>query len=142
MTVPTFLVVGAGRSGTTGLAEGLRTHPRVFVTTPKEPHYFALHGTVPSFRAPGDDATINRVAVTDRDTYLALYPEQHGYPGVRDRAKPVGGHRRRGPPRRGELAPPVALHANEPLRGGRAGAPASLRSRARGHLVLRRPPVR
>ena len=40
---PTFLVVGAARSGTTGLVEGLRSHPRVFVTDPKEPHYFALH---------------------------------------------------------------------------------------------------
>jgi hypothetical protein len=86
MTVPTFLVVGAGRSGTTGLAEGLRTHPDVFVTTPKEPHYFALHDTVPAFRAPGDDATINRVAVTDRDAYLALYPTQHEYQALGDAA--------------------------------------------------------
>jgi hypothetical protein len=71
--VPTFLVAGAGRSGTTGLVEGLRTHPSVFITNPKEPHYFALHGTVPAFTAPGDDATINRVAVTDKDAYLALF---------------------------------------------------------------------
>jgi hypothetical protein len=86
MTTPTFLVVGAGRSGTTGLAEGLRTHPDVFVTTPKEPHYFALHGTVPAFRAPGDDATINRVAVTDREEYLALYPAEHSYQALGDAA--------------------------------------------------------
>jgi hypothetical protein len=74
--VPTFLVVGAGRSGTTALAEGLRAHPEVFVTRPKEPHYFALHGTTPNFQAPGDAATINRVAVTGRDAYLALYQAQ------------------------------------------------------------------
>lgn len=76
-TVPTFLVAGAGRSGTTGLVEGLRTHPHVFVTQPKEPHYFALHGQPASFSGPGDAATINRVAVTDRDSYLALYPAEH-----------------------------------------------------------------
>jgi hypothetical protein len=76
MRTPTFLVVGAGRCGTTGLAEGLRTHPDIFVTTPKEPHYFALHGTKPDFQAPGDAATINRVAVTERDAYLALYPQE------------------------------------------------------------------
>jgi hypothetical protein len=70
---PTFLIVGGGRCGTTGLTEGLRTHPEVFMTSPKEPHYFALHETTPSFQAPGDAATINRVAVTDRDAYLALY---------------------------------------------------------------------
>ena len=54
-TMPTFLVIGAARSGTTGLVEGLRTHPRVFVTDPKEPHYFALHRIGARFTAPGDE---------------------------------------------------------------------------------------
>ncbi|MFD2091531.1 sulfotransferase [Blastococcus deserti] len=73
-TIPTFLVAGAARSGTTGLVEGLRSNPAVFVTSPKEPHYFALHGQQPDFRAPGDAQTINSVAVTDRQAYLDLYP--------------------------------------------------------------------
>ena len=72
--VPTFLVAGAARSGTTGLVEGLRSHPRVFVTDPKEPHYFALHGEIPDFQAPGDERTINREVVSDRRAYLDLYP--------------------------------------------------------------------
>jgi hypothetical protein len=71
---PTFLLAGAARSGTTSLIEGLRQHPLVFVTRPKEPHYFALHGCDPDFRGPGDAASINRVAVTARSEYLALYP--------------------------------------------------------------------
>lgn len=83
-TVPTFVVAGAGRSGTTGLVEGLRTHPGVFVTQPKEPHYFALHGQPADFRGPGDDATINRVAVTDRSHYLDLYPRQHDFLALGD----------------------------------------------------------
>ena len=83
-SLPTFLVAGAGRSGTTGLVEGLRTHPRVFVTQPKEPHYFALHGQQPDFRGPGDAATINKVAVTDRDRYLDLYPAEHDYLALGD----------------------------------------------------------
>lgn len=74
-TVPNFLVAGGARCGTTGLVEGLRAHPGVFVTQPKEPHYFALHARGANFRGPGDDNTINRVAVTDRDRYLALYPQ-------------------------------------------------------------------
>lgn len=78
-TVPTFLVAGGARCGTTGLVEGLRLHPRVFVTQPKEPHYFALHRDGAHFTAPGDEHTINRVAVTDRDAYLALYPDRHDY---------------------------------------------------------------
>jgi len=84
VTVPTFLVAGAGRSGTTGLVEGLRAHPKVFVTQPKEPHYFALHGRPARFAGPGDDATINRVAVTDRQGYLNLYPSEHGYAALGD----------------------------------------------------------
>ncbi|HEU0285702.1 MAG TPA: sulfotransferase [Nocardioidaceae bacterium] len=85
MTAPGFLVVGAARSGTTGLVEGLRSHPRVFVTEPKEPHYFALHDQTPDFAGPGDAHTINRVAVTDRDRYLALYPASpHDYLALGD----------------------------------------------------------
>jgi Sulfotransferase family len=75
VTLPTFLVAGGARCGTTGLVEGLRRHPRIFVADPKEPHYFALHRIGASFTAPGDAHTINRVAVTDRAQYLALYEE-------------------------------------------------------------------
>lgn len=78
-TVPTFLVAGAARAGTTSLVEGLRAHPEVFVTTPKEPHYFAMHGSVPDFRGPGDEETINRSAVTDETSYLDLYPRDSGH---------------------------------------------------------------
>ncbi|MBA2555654.1 MAG: sulfotransferase, partial [Geodermatophilaceae bacterium] len=83
-TRPNFLVVGAARSGTTALVEGLRNHPQVFLTMPKEPHYFALHGQNVDFRGPGDDATINRVAVTDYDDYLALYPAAPDYLALGD----------------------------------------------------------
>ncbi len=74
MTGPTFLVAGGARCGTTGLVEGLREHPDVAVIEPKEPHYFALHRLGAAFTAPGDEHTINRVAVTERESYLALYP--------------------------------------------------------------------
>lgn len=83
-TVPTFVVAGAARSGTTGLVEGLRTHPQVFVTEPKEPHYFALHRIGARFTAPGDDHTINKVAITDREEYLALYPRHHDFLALGD----------------------------------------------------------
>ncbi|CAN5266228.1 hypothetical protein BH24ACT9_BH24ACT9_08960 [soil metagenome] len=83
-SLPTFLVAGAARSGTTGLVEGLRTHSRVFVTAPKEPHYFALHTTGAQFQGPGDAATINRVAVVDREAYLALYPQRHDFLALGD----------------------------------------------------------
>lgn len=74
-TVPTFVVAGAGRAGTTGLVEALRAHPQAFVTTPKEPHYLAMHGSRPDFRGPGDEESINRTAVTDERAYLDLFPD-------------------------------------------------------------------
>ncbi len=37
---PDFFILGAPKCGTTALSEYLRRHERVFVTTPKEPHYF------------------------------------------------------------------------------------------------------
>lgn len=76
---PTFVVAGAGRAGTTVVAEGLRAHPDVFVTQPKEPHYLALGGRPAAFTGPGDDTTVNRYAVTDLEAYLALFPEDGEY---------------------------------------------------------------
>lgn len=38
--LPTFLVVGAAKSGTTSLWEGLRRHPEVFLPSTKEIHFF------------------------------------------------------------------------------------------------------
>ncbi len=70
---PQFLVIGAARSGTTALYQHLVEHPRLFLTEPKEPHYFALTGTTPAFTGPGDRQTINRLAVTDPGAYRALY---------------------------------------------------------------------
>jgi Sulfotransferase family len=83
-TIPNFLVAGAARSGTTSITETLRAHPDVFVTQPKEPHYFAYAGQPAAFTGPGDDATVNKVAVTDREQYLALYPREHDYVALGD----------------------------------------------------------
>lgn len=41
MRKPTFFIIGAPKCGTTALSEYLREHPNVFVSIPKEPHYFA-----------------------------------------------------------------------------------------------------
>lgn len=39
---PNFLLIGAGKSATTSIAAQIAQHPDVFVTTPKEPHYFSF----------------------------------------------------------------------------------------------------
>jgi Sulfotransferase family len=75
MLGPQFLIIGAARSGTTALYQYLAEHPGLFLTEPKEPHYFALAGTTPAFTGPGDRQTINRLAVPDREAYLRLYAD-------------------------------------------------------------------
>ncbi len=40
--LPTFMVIGAAKCGTTSVCELLSGHPDVFMSTPKEPHYFGL----------------------------------------------------------------------------------------------------
>lgn len=77
MTLPNFLVIGAARSGSTALFDYLSQHPEIFTSDPKEPHFFALKDTRPTFTGPGDDETINRVAVTDEDAYEALFRNAH-----------------------------------------------------------------
>ena len=42
MNQPNFFIVGAPKCGTTALSEYLRDHPNVFISEPKEPHYFAF----------------------------------------------------------------------------------------------------
>ncbi|MFK5949806.1 MAG: sulfotransferase [Methylococcales bacterium] len=41
MSKPNFFIVGAPKCGTTALSEYLRSHPNVFMCSPKEPFYFA-----------------------------------------------------------------------------------------------------
>lgn len=60
MIKPNFFIVGAPKCGTTALAAYLGDHPQVFMSTPKEPHYFA------------DDFPGYRFA-TDFDGYLSLF---------------------------------------------------------------------
>lgn len=39
--IPNFFIVGAPKCGTTALSQYLKNHPSIFISTPKEPHYFA-----------------------------------------------------------------------------------------------------
>lgn len=40
--LPTFMVIGAAKCGTTSVCDILSSHADVFMSTPKEPHYFGL----------------------------------------------------------------------------------------------------
>jgi Sulfotransferase domain len=41
MRLPEFIIIGAAKSGTTTLYEYLCRHPQIFMSTPKEPEFFA-----------------------------------------------------------------------------------------------------
>lgn len=41
MSLPNLIIPGAGKSGTTTLHDALAQHPRVFMSSKKEPHYFS-----------------------------------------------------------------------------------------------------
>jgi hypothetical protein len=69
--LPTFLIIGTGRAGTTSLWHYLRQHPDVFMSDPKEPHFFALEGET-RWRGPGAD-WLRANSVTTFDAYVRLF---------------------------------------------------------------------
>lgn len=75
MTMPTFLVVGAMKSGTTALSQYLDQHPDVFMSPVKEPNFFAFEGEELQFQAPCDASGINRTSVTSFIEYQALFSD-------------------------------------------------------------------
>ena len=73
MTLPTFLVIGAARSGTTSLYHYLGQHPEVFMSPVKEPRYFDyLDGGAPDRADPNHGFFIAN-CVNRREDYEALF---------------------------------------------------------------------
>src|SRR4051812_29797455 len=64
---PTFLVIGAYKSGTTALHHALRGHPQVFVPERKEPSFFAFAD------APDASNPAYGRSVHDEASYLAMF---------------------------------------------------------------------
>jgi hypothetical protein len=70
--LPSFLVVGAAKSGTTALHEYLRQHPQIFMSPIKETNFFALDGTRPSFGGPRAEI-LNNDAIWRFEDYARLF---------------------------------------------------------------------
>ncbi len=75
MQFPDFILIGAAKSGTTALFYYLSQHPDVFACPVREPNFFALEGAALDFAGPGDEETVGRHSVTERDAYEALYAD-------------------------------------------------------------------
>jgi len=73
MTMPNFLILGAGKSGTTALYRYLDQHPKIYMSPVKETNFFALEGKKVNFHDPGAEKKINSWSVTDIEGYRALF---------------------------------------------------------------------
>jgi len=69
---PTFLVIGAPKSGTTSLYAYLRQHPQIFLPTQKELHFFSYKDLASNCGGPGDKAALRQLC-PDAATYLKHY---------------------------------------------------------------------
>jgi hypothetical protein len=72
MRWPSFLLIGAAKSGTTAVYRYLQQHPQVFLSEPKEPRFFAFEGHPLDFKGLRGDSW-RREFYTTRDRYLALF---------------------------------------------------------------------
>ena len=80
MPLPNFLVLGAGKAGTSSLYHYLRQHPEVYMSAVKEPRFFAIEGG-PPFAGPGAKRA-NREAVWTLPDYEALFEGVRGESAV------------------------------------------------------------
>jgi hypothetical protein len=89
--LPTFLVIGAMKAGTTSLYEYLRAHPQVFMATPKELHFFPeskhWHDGVEWYAShfTGDGARAARA----RGEISPSYSQADQFPGVAARVAQI-----------------------------------------------------
>ena len=79
MTLPNFLVIGAGRSGTTSLHHYLKAHPDVFLPAVKSPSHFYCRGAAP---ANGGDRHHADSFVADPADYEALFDGVRGHTAI------------------------------------------------------------
>lgn len=74
--LPTFLIIGAPKSGTTALYEYLRQHPDIYMSPLKEPRFFAVEGGSANFGGPFADVE-NKVIIDNMDEYRACFDGAH-----------------------------------------------------------------
>lgn len=72
MNLPSFLIIGAAKTGTTSLYSWLKQHPQVYMTPVKETNFFAFEGENLDF-PPG---TVNEKYLANCKTNIESYCEQ------------------------------------------------------------------
>lgn len=77
MTLPTFIIIGAAKAGTTALYWYCAEHPGVFMSPVKETFYFA-YGRDASGNLLYGDPDVHRFPVTTQAEYEALFSDASG----------------------------------------------------------------
>ena len=76
MTLPNFVVIGAGKSGTTSLYFYLKQHPEIYVPPVKETNFFAVEGINLTFSGPRDDVEAkNYFRINTLEKYQELFAD-------------------------------------------------------------------
>ncbi len=76
-SMPTFVIIGAARSGTTALYTYLRQHPQIFMSPIKETNFFCFEGQPLDYRGPGNDYVNNSIhALSDYEALFAGAPPE------------------------------------------------------------------
>lgn len=85
--MPTFIVIGAAKSGTTALHRYLKQHPEIYMSTPKELRFFPFEDRPPNFCGPRDREDMQTVVKTIEE-YRTHFTEGAHYP-ARGEASPI-----------------------------------------------------
>ena len=109
MTLPNFLVIGAGRSGTTSLHHYLGQHPDIFLPSVKEPNYFSLANETNPLNDRRDYWLLQN-SVVESDAYEALFDAASGETALGE-VTPSYLHHPHAPQRITELIPDIKLIA-------------------------------
>jgi hypothetical protein len=73
--MPTFLIIGAAKGGTTSLHSYLGQHPDLFMSRRKELQFFPWEGRGPEFRGPGSDEILGRTVITSVEEYRSHFAD-------------------------------------------------------------------
>lgn len=72
--MPTFLVIGAPKCGTTAMYHTLQQHPQIYMSSVKEPGFFSFADHQPAFCGPGGES-FNQQRITRLQAYQALFQD-------------------------------------------------------------------
>jgi len=109
MSLPNFLVIGAGRSGTTSLHHYLGQHPEIFMCPRKSPNFFVAEDPLPAWEGPVARQMAGQW-VANRESYEALFSGAREGASVGE-VSPVYLQSRAAPERIRELCPEAKLVA-------------------------------